>query len=447
MYNLILLITVSLSLNTAESLAVKRSPEMISMYHNMLSLQSEYKSLVYSFIPSLYIKGNIPDISYYSDDLNYPGSSVPIPYWERYENRGMSAGMKIKTPLGGEARISYNIYKREEYYNLYENRKYYEKSLEFNITQPFGLAIPNISAIKSKKKEIELYEIKMLRKKREISKRVINDYIDLWMIEREKKLFHMVSNDLSKDEKQLDYLYANKAIDKMEYLKAKLEFANLLSRKMEMETNEYTKRHELAELIGNDSFRIDSLNIDSISGKPLPLSYYDYRELAIRREVLAIKLSEMRRKLFPGVDVNLSLGLNNRGDSLNFASPLSKNSYGISLELNIPLPAPVNYSEISAVKHKIDGLDVLINEKQKLCNFQKERLLKEKKSITEEVKSVENSLDYFTNSLNSNNLISLTSVERYELFIRYIEDLEIYGNLLKKYYIIKLQFESLSEGK
>lgn len=264
---------------------------------------------------------------------------------------------------------------------------------------------------------------------------------------KREKLFHMVSNDLSKDEKQLDYLYANKAIDKMEYLKAKLEFANLLSRKMEMETNEYTKRHELAELIGNDSFRIDSLNIDSISGKPLPLSYYDYRELAIRREVLAIKLSEMRRKLFPGVDVNLSLGLNNKEDSLNFASPLSKNSYGISLELNIPLPAPVNYSEISAVKHKIDGLDVLINEKQKLCNFQKERLLKEKKSITEEVKSVENSLDYFTNSVNSNDLISLTSVEKYELFIRYIEDLEIYGNLLKKYYIIKLQFESLSEGK
>jgi len=435
----------SLSLCDAESLALKNAPELVTMEENLEAMNAEYRALLFSFSPSLYVKGNAPSVNYYSDDIYYPGSPYPIPYWQRYESRGGEVGFSSSLPFGGEGSISYSLYKNEEYYNLYENREYYEGRLNFSLSQPILGVSQSWDGIKEKKREIQDYRLSIMQKKREIIKNVIRNYVNLWVLKTERNLIRKISSSAQFSQEKLDFLYKNNLMDKVEYLRVKQKYGLLIVEGMNLDSRLNEAIFTLKSLTGLDSIDVSEPEIPEIAGSPVPDDYFALCHLESEKKSLLRQKSELLRNLLPSLDISLSLGLRGKGD-MEEAKILKKNTYNINLSLNLPIFSPPNYLHISGINHRIDGINKRIEATQKKVAFKKLEMVKKTEIERKKIKILKGSLNASEQILKSKNLDYLPFHERLDVINDYINAIKSFAETLKEFLELSTEFVN-AEGK
>lgn len=434
----------SLSLWDAESLAVKNAPELVTMEENLKAMNEEYRALLFSFSPSLYVKGDVPSINYYSDDIFYPGSPYPIPYWQRYENRGGEIGISSSLPFGGEGSISYSLYKNGEYYNLYENREYYESRLNFSLSQPILGVSQSWDRIKEKKREIQDYKYSIMKKKREIIKNVIRNYVALWVITRERHLLKTISSSAQFSQERLDYLYKNNLMDRVEYLRAKQKYGLLIVEGMNLDSRFNEVVFTLKSLTGGDSIEVSEPDIPEITGSPVPDDYFVLCNLKSERKSYLWEKSQLLRNLLPSLDLSLSLGLRGKGNTDDIRI-LKKNTYNISLSLNLPILSPPNYLHISGINHRICGINKKIEEMEKKIEFEKDEMVKKAEVERKKIKVLKGSLSASQQILKSVNLNLLPFHEKLDIINDYINAIKSYAETLKEFLELSTEFGNTEE--
>ena len=441
---IIIILIFSLTLVEAESLAVKNAPEIKVMEEHLKAMDAEYKAILFSFSPSLYVKGNAPSVNYYSDEIYYPGSPTPIPYWQRYENRGGEIGISSSLPFGGKGGISYSLYKNGEFYNLYENREYYEGRLNFTLSQPIFGVSESWDRLKDKKREIQDYKFSLIKKKREILKEVIRNYVNLWVLYKERDLLKRISSSAQFSQGELDYLYKNNLMDRVEYLRAKQKYGLLVVEKMNIDLQYNETIFALKSLTGRDSIKVSEPEIHKIKGTPLPKEYFTLSHLILKRETYLTQRSQLKRRLLPSLDISLSLGLRGKG-SLDETKNLKKNTYGINIEVNIPLLSPPNYLDISGINHRINGINKEIEEMKKNIEFKKVEMEKKRVILRKKIVVLKGSMEASQQILKSESLDYLPFHERLDIVNDYINAMKSYAETMKEYLELSTEFERLEE--
>jgi len=436
----------SLTLIEAESLALKNSRDIIILEENLRALEDEYRSSVFSFTPSIYFKSDIPSISYYSDEIYYPSFPEPIPYWERYDEKGGEIGITSLLPTGGELSFSYRLYNYQETYNLYKGREYYEQGLNLSLSQPISFMIASWERIREKKIMIEEQRINLRMKKKEILKNVIRNYIEIYIYNKIKGLTEDISKSAEFSIDELDYLYKNGLIDKVEYLRRKGKYGLILLENMRIEMSLEEVIHNLESLTGCDKIDVSEPEILEIKGKPLPYESFLLSRLELEKEFYLIKLSHLKNELYPSLDISLSLGLRGKGD-IEDAMVLKKNMYNIGVSLKFPVFDLSKRFEISSIKHKIRSIEEEMEKEKKEVDFKRDEMERKKIEIRKRMDVLKDMLSASEEILKGCDIEKIPFNERIEIITDYINSLKSFGDIMKEYFILSIDFENMEIEK
>ncbi len=434
---------ISLTLQDIDSLALKNASEIINLREQLFSLEEEYKSLLFSFSPSLYLKGSYPYQYEYYDELFYPGSSSPIEYIEKHYKKMLGIGGGTKVPFGGMIDLSFDLDKIKEEYNIYEDREYYKSEFLITYTQPILGVSQEWDKIRGKKIEIEKLKVNIKMKEREIIKSVRMNFSAIFFYLMLKDVIPVIKKNIEYLQDEIEYLYKEKTIDKTHYLKSKNEILNTFMKISNIEDDYNDAMFEIKRITGLDDFLIENISFDFKTFPDtiiIPDEYLVLSELKLDREIYSIMLSQKKRELIPSFNLSLSYGFKDRKEEISELNLFNKNTYYLNLDMRLPLLSPSLYFEISSLEHRLKGLDKIIRDKEKEIDFVREKLIKRKNNIEKRLTIIDRTMRNTIELLHEEDLKSLSPEERISFLLNTIDILGQYKNVIQEYLLISIYF-------
>lgn len=369
-----LVLVLSLSLSLAESLAVENSPEVriaLSQYQEKIL---EYRAELFDFFPSLSLKLEFPDVSYYSDERYYPVYPEPIYYWQRFEQKLFSAGTEVILPFGGSGSILYTLLKRSEFYKLYKDREYYEGELEFDINQPlFGVSM-KWDALKEKRIAVEMAKRNLERAKRDARKSVRRAYIRACVFERCIKTIINAKEKLNLSLDEIEYIRARGLIKEEDYYRSRSQYISLLIAIDEVQEIIDEAVENLRLFTNLDTFTLSLPPIPDTTREPLPDSYIELEDVLAEIEIASMEYSRAKRSLFPSLNFSADLGLRGRGEELEDARIISRNRWDLSVSLNIPIFSLSKIHTFFARRKGMEGLNIKKTELERKVEIDRRKM-------------------------------------------------------------------------
>lgn len=441
---LLLIVSIAISVSQVESLALESSSEIRSAQEELKGVEANYKGALFSFVPSINITGNIPSLSYYSDEIYYPSYPAPIDYWKRTNERLISTELSLALPFGGDASISYDVLKMGEFYNLYEDREYYEGNLTFSLKQPFLGTSSSWDQIKSLGRDVERAKRNLKKTERDVRRDVRRCYATIFVSEKIIKGIKEVGKLAEKGLEELEFLKGEGLIDEMEYLKSKGKLGLMLLKKMEIEATLRENREELKILTGLEDFipqKPPRLDLKGLKNEPVPDIVFQLKTTEEEISSLNEDISRKKRGFAPSFEISGYLGLRGRNGEMESIRMLSKNRWGVSIGVNIPILNPPSFLELSALKHEKNALLERKKSLERKCEMERENILYKQVELKKRLDIAEDTYKASERALKEIPPEMLPLSDRLQLLDDYIQVMKSYRSILSEVLVLEVNFE------
>lgn len=434
------MISMPLSLEQAESLAVMNSSEIIIAQQEILSAEADYTTALRRFYPTLYFTGYIPSITYSNEEINYPQYPAPIDYWKKTYQGIANLDLSLLLITGGNVSVEYQMQKVNEYSNLYQDESYYKGDLKFSVSQPiFGNFSPK-NEMDNKKRILQREYRELEMTKKDIIKQVRRYFVDLVILIRAYETLETMTDLAERNLNENEFLYAEGYIDEEGYLRTKGKLGLIILNRMEMEYSIQEYKYRLSILIGIDDFKLMDVEFPSITGDPYPDQIYQLYN--IEEDILTYedRITEKKINSGPSLDIEGYYGLNGKDSSYSALYGIEENRWGVSVGVTIPIFDLTKGSEILSMDYQLASLIENKASLEREIEIERNYLLSRKDELITKYSVAYSTFQASEKVVQRMQVDMLSATEQLNILEDYINSMKYYGGILRDLWVLEVSF-------